>query len=560
MQASTFLKHIERIHKQYYETSSIEKQELLKSLQRRRFNNPQDVYQFHELLCYLRAYPDNQNILDQVNRALAEFPLRSDVKRYRNKLISSGIAGTPIDYCFFSPMARWLVNKWPEHLFIDWNETENPEQLQLLLPLLVSYSEVDQLDEYYLPVKDWMHRLKGPAETDATFFKRRLDKINSNSFAQDILHDRLNIAFRLEPGTDTPSRTNLFYPPKLIHFQKTQLNRGRPNLRKFLTSQLFSVRYLSLKKGEELVDLARSTMVTHQRDLDGFSYGNKNDVLMIDTGNGLQIACLGIIPENRYLLHATYSFLFLKNGVPIGYFPLSIIFRTAEIAFSIFSGFRGAEAAYIFAKTIAVIHQLFEVDTFTLDPYQLGYGNKDGIKSGVWWFYYKLGFRPDDPEIKKLVRQELAHMNKNPRYHSSSQTLRKFSEDYMCFEISPKTSNKTIMPLLSNISSGISQYLAHEFGSNREKGIRQCATDAAKLLCLRSLQKLDNNERNSWERWSPLVLQLTGINRWSIANRRALAKIICAKGGRRESEFLRLFNQHRLLQTALVCFAESVEV
>ncbi len=40
---------------------------------------------------------------------------------------------------------------------------------------------------------------------------------------------------------------------------------------------------------------------------------------------------------------------------------------------------------------------LFNVDTFTVYPYQLGYGNDEGLKSGAWWFYQKLGFRARAP-------------------------------------------------------------------------------------------------------------------------------------------------------------------
>ena len=44
---------------------------------------------------------------------------------------------------------------------------------------------------------------------------------------------------------------------------------------------------------------------------------------------------------------------------------------------------------------LAMLHHVLGAASFTLDPYQLGgKGNDDGIESGAWWFYYKLGFRP----------------------------------------------------------------------------------------------------------------------------------------------------------------------
>jgi len=47
------------------------------------------------------------------------------------------------------------------------------------------------------------------------------------------------------------------------------------------------------------------------------------------------------------------------------------------------------------------------------------------------------------------------------------------------------------------------------------------------------------------------MLALSGLSRWSAAERRALARVVRAKGGRRESDFARLFDAHPRLTTAL---------
>ena len=46
---------------------------------------------------------------------------------------------------------------------------------------------------------------------------------------------------------------------------------------------------------------------------------------------------------------------------------------------------------------------MFGSDTFAIYPYQLGHENDEGLDSGAWWFYYKLGFRPREPRIAPLV-------------------------------------------------------------------------------------------------------------------------------------------------------------
>jgi hypothetical protein len=75
------------------------------------------------------------------------------------------------------------------------------------------------------------------------------------------------------------------------------------------------------------------------------------------------------------------------------------------------------------------------------------------------------------------------------------------------------------------------------------------------LLGLRSHEGFSAGERLAWERWSPLVLILPGVDRWSTADRRALVRVVRAKGGRRESDFLRRFDRHPRLGKALLQLA-----
>jgi hypothetical protein len=97
--------------------------------------------------------------------------------------------------------------------------------------------------------------------------------------------------------------------------------------------------------------------------------------------------------------------------------------------------------------------------------------------------------------------------------------------------------------------------LAQRFGADRETGVQTCSREAAKLLGFRSLRNLDTGERLAWERWSPLVLILPGIKNWTSGEKRELARVVRAKGGRRESEFVRLFDEHRKLRRAIIKLA-----
>jgi hypothetical protein len=299
-------------------------------------------------------------------------------------------------------------------------------------------------------------------------------------------------------------------------------------------------------------------MITRSRDLDAFSYGDKNDVRLVDCGQGLQFACIGQIPERRLMLESVYGFLTIKNGVPIGYVLTSSLFSSSEIAYNVFESFRGAEAAQIFGRVLAMARHIFGAEALFVPPFQLGHDNTEGLKSGAWWFYYKLGFRPEDPEVRRLLRSELRLMRANPRHRSSTATLQKLSsEPLFLYPNGPKRDVLVKIPL-GELGLRISRLLADRFGADREKAIRSLSREAAQLLGVRTQRGWTAGERLAWERWSPLIVMLPGISRWKPQEKRALVKVVRAKGGRRESDYVRLFDKHKRLRRAILKLAEDV--
>ena len=173
----------------------------------------------------------------------------------------------------------------------------------------------------------------------------------------------------------------------------------------------------------------------------------------------------------------------------------------AEISFNTFTSFRGSDAALNYARALAMTQRLFGIKTFVLDQYQLGYANKEGLESGVWWFYYKLGYRPRDKTVQKLVKKELAVMKRVPGHRSSLTTLSRLAEEYMFFELYPGKTNEDLFPLSWNIAPGLSAYLAKRFGADREKGLKICAIEAARRLGLNKIPQLSPQEKRAWNGW-----------------------------------------------------------
>ncbi len=544
---------LEKLRHRFGGDASARKLALLDELANEPLKSAGAVLRLHETLCFMRAYPDNPALLRKVEAMLQGFADRPDLRRFKDDLESSGIAGTAIVFPFFEETAQWLIRRCPAQVTVEWEQTEESsiDWLEGALEHLVLPAEVPAVDEYAYSLREWIDRLKQPGETDAAFLVRRMAALPAAAGLRQMLYESLDLWLRVEPGADTPSRTTSRAPRRRIHWQGAPPSGARPDLKEALATPPLSVREVSRRQGARYVEMAREAMATRSRDLDAFAYGDPNDVRLIDCGDGLEFAAIGVLPERRLLLEAVYGFLTLKNGVPIGYVLNSALYGSAEIAYNVFDAFRDADAAHVYGRVLSVVHHLFGVDSFTVYPYQLGDGNEEGLASGAWWFYQKLGFRARDRGVLRLMERELARMRRTPGYRSDVDTLAQLARENVYWHRGRKRSDVIGLLPLADVGVTVTDLIAGCEGTSREQASADLSREAARLLGMRSLRGWSDPERAAWRRWAPLVMALPGVARWSSDDRAALARVVRAKGGRRESDFVRAFDEHEPLRAAL---------
>jgi hypothetical protein len=545
------LSELERLRGDFGPEAAHRKRALLARLATARLATAPEVLALHDLLCFWRAYPDDRALLLQVEAMLAAFGERADLRRHRAALADSGIAGTDLNYEFFMPMARWIAERWPADLTIDWDEYGAGEALEKVLNLLALYAETPGLDELPYSAREWLDRLRGPRETDAAFLVRRIAELPLDTFQREYFYEHLAVPMTLR-GTAAaggPSRTLAHLPGARVHYQTGPLDTRRPELPAAVLEAPERITAVPVRRGRAIIELAREALLTRSRDLDAFSFGDPRDVRLVEAGQGLQFALIGLIPERRLVFEATYGYLTLKNGVPVGYGVVSALFGSVEVAYNVFDAFRGGEAAHIYGRLLAALRQIFAADTFTIFPYQLGgEGNREGLESGAWWFYQKLGFRARDEATRRLMVRELARMKKRRGYRTSLETLAELATENVYYELGRPREDVIGRLALGQVSERVTAFLARRFGARRRRAERICVEEARALLGVPHPRRLRAGERIAWQRWSPLVLALPRIDRWTAADRRALAGVIQAKGGRRESDFVARFDAHRKLR------------
>ena len=539
--------------------TSREKRTLLTRLQRAQLATADEVSRLHELLVFMRAYPDDAATFTLVGRMLRGFAKRRDLTTHREALADSGIAGTVIHFRFFAETARWLAERHPHQLHYDWDEWKDPARLEELLPVLAQHGETPGLDEYDLGLRGWIDRMRG-SQGDAAWVTTRMAHRVGDPLLFERMHDGIDAPMRLDPAPDTPSRTLSRAPIARVIHQQAPLHRGRPDLHAEWARPPLSITRLSEREGQRYVDLSHEAMITRSRDLDAFAYGDARDVRLVDCGDGLVFVCIGVRPERRLLMESVYGMLTLKNGVPIGYVLTSALFGSAEIAYNVFDTYRGAEAGAVYGRVLSMTRALFGVDSFTIYPYQLGgAGNEEGLASGAWWFYRKLGFAPRDRGAGALMRREASRMARDPAHRSSRRALARLGEHNVYWHAEAKRDDIIGLLPLANGGLAVTDLLGRRFAASADRGAAACAAEARQKLGGGPTAAWTTEQYQAFSRWAPLVLLLPGLGRWSPAKRRALLAVIRAKGGVRETDFVRAFDAHSRLRAAIMQLARSTK-
>jgi hypothetical protein len=205
---------------------------------------------------------------------------------------------------------------------------------------------------------------------------------------------------------------------------------------------------------------------------------------------------------------------------------------------------------------LATIRAMFGADTFTIDPYQLGHHNDEGLESGAWWFYYKLGFRPWDPDITRLAEGEARRVAARKGCRTGPGTLRRLVSANLFLQLGPPRRDVIGAIPTGAIGLAATDLVASRFGADRERATEELSREAASRLGVDGWRRWGAGERLFWERWAPLIALLPEIDGWTAPDKRDLVDIIRAKGGRREREFVARFDAHPRLGASIAALAE----
>lgn len=553
---------------------------VLRQAARRRFTDAESLIRFHEILLYLRAYPQGVSLLKAAEKFLNSFAARVERLRAEGSDLTpfeqpdaSGIAGTGFSAVFGYDITRWLAGAHASQVSLVWDDYEDRAHLNVVWPKLLPLFEEDAYVDAQVPFLEWLRAAKRKRESDLAWLIRQFERLPLDDKGRAELFEPLKLWVRWELGKSRATRTLMRRrrPARGIFYHEAPLlSRRDVSLARELNAPPLPVEKLSRAEGELLLGMGRDTMAVRFRELHGFTYGDPERVMRADAGRGLEIFLWGVkAPARRLPLLGYHCGIFFKNGVPMGYHEGLSLFERVEIGLNLFYTFRDGESAWAYARLMRLYKQLLGGGTFSIDPYQLGgSGNEEGIESGAFWFYRKLGFRPVRAELAKLVVAEERKLAARADYRTPPRLLRRLASGHVLFETheQKETASATTTTAgewdhfrVRNIGLAVGRRMSDEFDGDA-RAMRTASAAKVKRALGAGDEKFTEDEESALSNFALVLALIPSLARWRREEKRDALRIIRAKAGADELGYLRLLRRHARLRRAIIALGTNAKV
>ena len=500
----------------------------------------------HGKLCFQRAFPGSISAHEEAHAALLDFE-----SSHHSRPDDSGIAGTSIYYSFSYEVARWLARRAPGEVSIDWDAVDDTTRLDELLAQVLRPPEDEYFDSGYVSSREWIDMARGKsAGTDFDWLMKQIGDERRRPFWCQ-LYDAVDLPLVWDlSGSQYSKSASVFLPDRVCTREHGMRPRPRAVNRE-IQRPFESIDLLSARDGSRLIDVAMASLAVRHRETNHFNYANADEVYLVDAGEGIAIAVFGLLPDHRFPLECTMGFLILSNGVPVGYGGSSILFRQVNTGINIFDGYRGSEASFLWVQVMRVYHALAGCTRFIANPYQFGGENTEALRSGAFWFYYRLGYRPVLADVRKLAQREYSKIQRKRNYRSDIKTLRKLASCDMHLNLpGSKQSEFFDEEWLVTSSMLATRSLATAESGSREQSANRVAARIARDIGLRALHQWSPQERRAFIRIAPIIAAVSPAD-WLGDQKRSLRELLRAKGGYNEARYAMLLSKNDTLLKSL---------
>ena len=378
------------------------------------------IRSYYDTLLFLIAYPDNKSIYQLASQSLQQ--LSSFIESNENLktgLYNSGITNTSLCAAFSFEIVKWLRKEHPGNITLSSFEADDGH-IKYIVSSVLPKVESEILQDANATWRSWLNRSlkKGEDILD------RLIAVFDEADIRPEIRDELWNAIGIDVEINFPSHTCLpdslftpYYHRSLLKKNPAKQHQGPKPVRVELNES----------EAEQITECGRMILVRHLREIEPITFTEARLVSFYRLPRGLSVALMGMVPERRHPIDSYMAYVVFKNGLPVSYGGSWVLFDSGRIGLNIFPAYRGGESKYIFDQVLTLHQQVYKLNRFSVDPYQIGKENSDGINSGAFWTYYHAGFRPIREEQKKLAEAEAKKIKSTVGYRSSASTLKKLA-------------------------------------------------------------------------------------------------------------------------------------
>lgn len=533
--------------------STVRKLALLKQLNGKMITDAAQLKKYHEALLFILAYPDNKELhtlaLQQMQqlKISAEDIFHNYSPRKQSQLNGSGIYASELVYAFSYEIASWLSATFGSSISLH-SSNAQPELvsriLSLFLPTL-EYQEITQ-GNYSLPKR--IERLTG--KKNSSFALQWLLQTFHNSEIPPTvcssLYEQLQVYVNWKLDHPFLNRTFLrSLPLKRICFQNSM-----PVLkdhRRYISKKIDAAEKISAEEKTKLLDIARAALALHGRETDPLTYSDSSNVEYFDMGHGISIALYTMLPQNRFSIESYIGYMAFVNSVPAAYGGGWILGHRCKIGISIFPALRGGNSSLLFAAILRLYHSHFNANRFVVKPYQFGKNNPDGLHSGAFWFYYKMGFRPSDAALQELAEEENKKRTTLKDYRTDAKVLREFTAAPLELLLNNNTPPGYDA---AHISKTITRNIVKYHQSDRKQALSYYMGQMKRLVAGsgRKITALQHRVLARQVLWMAILFPNNKkVSGWTKADKKQLIQLLLSKYGPGERDYIVRLQKHKKL-------------
>ncbi len=540
-QSSTWIQAITRLRKAVNTETQLAALQLCHELP---LANAVVLKSYHDALLFVIVCPFHNNCyqlaLAELQRLVSLLKIRKDNNRWKYALSGSGLPYTEIRCQYSASLVKWLLDTFPKQIDpVDSAATPEMfrELCQVALPGIEFHDTTQGKHNIWSRI-----RLLSRHHRNINSLQWLLDMIDQQEWPpllKDQVYDRLKIFVCWKPTDEKVSRTFLRWPVSNVHFRNPV--REKMDSLSILCQKVSKPLTLSGKEKTELVNMLRTSLALYARETDPVTFADTDETFLYDLGDGLQIALTGMVKERRLSLESYIGYMAFKNGLPVSYGGAWIWGHRCKIGINIYPPFRGGESDKLFCHILRLYFQVYAVRRFVVKPYQFGKGNPEGLKSGAFWFYYKLGFRPVNEGIKKMADSEWKKISAGKNYRSPLSVLKSFTA---CNKEWEPVKTRLYFIDADKVSITVTKMINQQFAGNRKQAIESCMKELRSFLGLKILPKLLPLERKVWQNWSLLFASMPETAHWPTTVRKQFQQLLELKANGQERDFIRELQKH----------------